>query len=74
MPRLHVVKLREAAASRGDTSDYKIVQRTGISRAAISRLVNQKVEPTVSTLLRLKCHYGLGVEDMIQMIELPEAS
>lgn len=73
--RLHADNLRKAAAACGDTTDYKIMKRTGISKSAISRLVNQQVEPTVSTLKRLAACYGLDITDLLQEVaELAEAS
>jgi transcriptional regulator with XRE-family HTH domain len=75
--RLNVARLREAAARRGDTSNYKIMKRTGISTSALSRLANQLVEPTVTTLKRFMTFYDLTIEELLQEIddsELSEAS
>lgn len=75
--RLHVANLRAAAASKGDTTDYKIMKRTGISKSAISRLVNYPVEPTITTLKRFMACYDISMEGLLQEIhtlDLAEAS
>lgn len=75
--RLDVASLRNAAALKGDLSNYKIMKRTGISTSALSRLTNQLVEPTVTTLKRFMACYDLTIEDLLQEIDaddLAEAS
>lgn len=67
--RLNVAKLREIAAEHGDTSDYKIYKRAGISKSGMSRLINQHVEPTVSSLKRLSLTYGVGLEELIEELD-----
>lgn len=66
--RLHVANLRAAAASKGDTTDYQIMKRTGISKSAISRLVNYSVEPTITTLKRFMACYDVDIEDLVMEV------
>lgn len=63
--RLHVANLRAAAAKVGDTSDGKIVKRTGLGKATISRMVNGTASPAVSTLMRLSAVYDIPVADLL---------
>lgn len=63
--RLHVANLRAAAARLGDTSDGKIVKRTGLGKATISRMVNGTASPAISTLMRLSAVYDIPVADLL---------
>lgn len=53
----------------GDTSDYKIVKRTGLGKATISRMVNGTASPAVSTLMCLSITYGIPVADLLLDID-----
>jgi transcriptional regulator with XRE-family HTH domain len=63
--RLHVANLRAAAARIGDTTDGKIVRRTGLGKATISRIVNGNATPAIATLMRLSRVYDIPVEDLL---------
>lgn len=64
--RLNVANLRAAAAEQGDTTDYKIVKRSGVPKATAYRLIAQQAEPSVSVLLRFAGTYGLTAEQLIE--------
>lgn len=53
----------------GDTSDGKIVRRTGLGKATISRMVNGTASPAISTLMRLSAVYDIPVEDLLLSTE-----
>jgi transcriptional regulator with XRE-family HTH domain len=53
----------------GDTSDGKIVKRTGLGKATISRMVNGTATPAISTLMRLSAVYGIPVADLLLSTE-----
>lgn len=63
--RLHVANLRAAAARMGDTTDGKIVRRTGLGKATVSRIVNGNATPAIATLMRLSRVYDIPVEDLL---------
>jgi len=63
--RLNAASLREAAARAGDTTDYQIAKRSGLARATLSRLVNGRVEPSVTNLMRLASCYRVSAESLI---------
>lgn len=67
--RLHAANLREVAAKAGDTTDYQIAKRSGISRPTLSRLVNGHVEPSITNLLKLSRCYGMTVESLIRTVD-----
>lgn len=67
--RLHVANLRNAAASKGDTSDYKIMKRTGISKSAFYKLIGQQVEPTVTSLKRFTACYEVTLDGLLLEID-----
>lgn len=64
--RLHVANLRAAAARMGDTTDGKIVRRTGLGKATISRIVNGNATPAIATLMRLSRVYDIPVELLLE--------
>jgi transcriptional regulator with XRE-family HTH domain len=63
-PLINADKLRAAAALIGDKTDYSIHKRTGLSKSTISRILNGKVEPKVSTVDMLGQPYGLKFDDL----------
>jgi len=67
--RLHVANLRAAAAARGDTTDYQIMKRSGLSKSLFYRLVGQQATPSVTALARFLPHYGLSYDDLIAEID-----
>ncbi|MGA5820853.1 helix-turn-helix domain-containing protein [Kitasatospora sp. NPDC094028] len=67
--RLDADSLRKAAARAGDTTDYRIAKRSGLARATLSRLVNGRVEPSVTNIMRLANCYGVTVESLLRPID-----
>ncbi|MFE2407087.1 helix-turn-helix domain-containing protein [Kitasatospora sp. NPDC059408] len=65
--------LREAAALAGDTTDYRIAKRSGLARATLSRLVNGRVEPSVTNVMRLAKCYGVTVESLLRPVDVNAA-
>lgn len=64
--RLHVERLRSAAAARGDHTSYAIFKRTGIAQSTLSRLRRGIARPAAETLLVLSSAYGLSVDELIE--------
>jgi transcriptional regulator with XRE-family HTH domain len=50
----------------GDTTDGKIVRRTGLGKATISRIVNGNATPAIATLMRLSRVYDIPVELLLE--------
>ena len=67
--RLHVANLRAAAAARGDTTDYQIMKRSGLSKSLFYRLIGQHATPSVPALARFLPHYDLRYDDLITEID-----
>ncbi|NJP73185.1 helix-turn-helix transcriptional regulator [Streptomyces sp. C1-2] len=63
--RLRSARLREAAAARGDRSNYAIAKRTGLNQTTLSRLVRGIARPAADTLLTLSAAYSLSVDELI---------
>ncbi|WP_354643954.1 helix-turn-helix domain-containing protein [Kitasatospora camelliae] len=72
--RLNTQRLRTAAAEHGDTSDYQIAGRTGLSKSTLSRLTNGKCLPQAATLMRFRRAYGLSADDLLVADDLPAAA
>ncbi|MGP3684095.1 helix-turn-helix domain-containing protein [Streptomyces sp. IBSNAI002] len=68
MYRLHLERLRDAAQRRGDTTQYAIAKRTGLTEGHVSKLLNHRSKPLVETLLVLKHTYGGTVDDFIEEV------
>lgn len=64
--RLHVERLRSAAAARGDHTSYAIFKRTGVAQSTLSRLRRGIARPAAETLLVLSAAYGLSVDELIE--------
>jgi transcriptional regulator with XRE-family HTH domain len=72
---LNVAHLRKVAASRGDTSDYSIAKRSGVSTSTMSRLVRNEVDdPRTATLLKLGRAYNLTLDELLADDEMPAAA
>ncbi|MCZ9352956.1 helix-turn-helix transcriptional regulator [Streptomyces mutabilis] len=63
--RLRSARLHEAAAARGDHSNYAIAKRTGLNQTTLSRICRGVAEPATKTLLRLAITYGLSIDELI---------
>ncbi|MGQ5579686.1 helix-turn-helix domain-containing protein [Streptomyces sp. ECR3.8] len=63
--RLSSARLREAAAARGDHSNYAIAKRTGLNQTTLSRICRGVAEPATKTLLTLSAAYGVSVDELI---------
>ncbi|MFJ5150868.1 helix-turn-helix domain-containing protein [Streptomyces sp. NPDC088353] len=63
--RLRSARLQEAAAARGDHSNYAIAKRTGLNQATLSRICRGVAEPATKTLLTLASTYGLSIDELI---------
>lgn len=68
--RLRSARLQEAAAARGDHSNYAIAKRTGLNQTTLSRICRGVAKPAAGTLLTLSATYGLSVEELIVRIAL----
>jgi transcriptional regulator with XRE-family HTH domain len=63
--RLRNGRLQEAAAARGDHTNYAIAKRTGLNQTTLSRVCRGLVKPAAETLLTLAATYGLSVDELI---------
>ncbi|MBW8701850.1 hypothetical protein MBT84_19780 [Streptomyces sp. MBT84] len=63
--RLRSSRLQEAAAARGDHSNYAIAKRTGLNQTTLSRISRGVAKPATATLLVLSAAYGLSVDELI---------
>lgn len=63
--RLRSVRLQEAAAARGDHSNYAIAKRTGLNQTTLSRICRGIAKPAAQTLLTLATAYELSVDELI---------
>jgi transcriptional regulator with XRE-family HTH domain len=63
--RLRSARLREAAAARGDHSNYAIAKRTGLNQTTLSRICRGVAKPAAQTLLTLATAYELSVDELI---------
>jgi transcriptional regulator with XRE-family HTH domain len=54
-----------AAAEHGDQTATKISKRTGISQAALSRLLARQTKPSVNTLVAFRAAYGISLDELI---------
>jgi transcriptional regulator with XRE-family HTH domain len=61
-------RLRALRAERGWSLDA-LAQRSGVSRATLSRLENAEVSPTTSVLGKLCAAYGLSVSRLMHLVE-----
>ncbi len=61
-------RLRALRAERGWSLD-ELAQRSGVSRATLSRLENAEVSPTASVLGRLCGAYGMTMSRLMLMVE-----
>lgn len=64
--RLRSARLHEAAAARGDHSNYAIAKRTGLNQTTLSRICRGIARPAAETLLVLSSTYGLSVDELIE--------
>lgn len=64
--RLRNGRLQEAAAARGDHTNYAIAKRTGLNQTTLSRVCRGLVKPAAETLLTLAAAYGLSVDELIE--------
>ena len=64
--RLHSTRLHEAAAARGDHSNYAIAKRTGINQTTLSRICRGVAAPATKTLLTLAATYGLSLDELVE--------
>ncbi len=65
--RLRNARLQEAAAARGDHSNYAISKRTGINQTTLSRICRGVAAPATKTLLTLAAAYGLSLDDLVEL-------
>src|SRR5438132_14007409 len=65
-------RLRELRLER-DWSLDELAQRSGVSRATLSRLENNEVSPTAAVLGRLCPTYGLTMSRLLAQVEIPIA-
>jgi transcriptional regulator with XRE-family HTH domain len=63
--RLRSARLHEAAAARGDHSNYAIAKRTGLNQTTLSRICRGIAKPAAQTLLTLATAYGLSIDELI---------
>ncbi|WP_432170946.1 helix-turn-helix domain-containing protein [Streptomyces sp. 1222.5] len=63
--RLCSERLQEAAAARGDHSNYAIAKRTGLNQTTLSRICRGVAKPATETLLTLAAAYGLSIDELI---------
>jgi transcriptional regulator with XRE-family HTH domain len=63
--RLRSARLHEAAAARGDHSNYAIAKRTGLNQTTLSRICRGIVKPAAQTLLTLATAYELSIDELI---------
>lgn len=63
--RLRSDRLHEAAAARGDHSNYAIAKRTGLNQTTLSRICRGVAKPATETLLILAATYGLSLDELI---------
>ncbi|MFD3498815.1 helix-turn-helix domain-containing protein [Streptomyces sp. NPDC058678] len=63
--RLRSARLREAAAARGDHSNYAIAKRTGLNQTTLSRICRGVAAPATKTLLTLAATYGLSLDELV---------
>ncbi|MDX2839486.1 helix-turn-helix domain-containing protein [Streptomyces ipomoeae] len=63
--RLRNRRLQEAAAAKGDHTNYAIAKRTGLNQTTLSRVCRGIVQPAAATLLALATTYGLSVDELI---------
>jgi transcriptional regulator with XRE-family HTH domain len=68
--RLRSARLHEAAAARGDHSNYAIAKRTGLNQTTLSRICRGVAKPAAETLIVLAQTYGLSVDELIEQQEL----
>lgn len=71
MFRLRINKLREAAATLGDTTGYAIAQRTGIAESSVYRFLNGTAQPDLNSMLRIHAVYGAPVESLMERVDEP---
>ena len=64
--RLRTKRLQEAAAARGDLTNYAIAKRTGINQTTLSRNCRGIASPATKTLLTLAATYGLSLDDLVE--------
>ncbi|MBT2505112.1 helix-turn-helix transcriptional regulator [Streptomyces sp. ISL-98] len=67
MYRLHIDKLKDAAARQGDTTRAAIFRRTGISESSVYRILSGESQPDLNSALRLAVAYGIAVEDLMEL-------
>lgn len=63
--RLRSVRLQEAAAARGDHTNYAIAKRTGLNQTTLSRICRGLAKPATQTLLTLAAAYELSIDELI---------
>lgn len=63
--RLRSAVLHEAAAARGDHSNYAIAKRTGLNQTTLSRICRGIAKPAAQTLLTLATAYELSIDELI---------
>lgn len=63
--RLRSERLHEAAAARGDHSNYAIAKRTGLNQTTLSRICRGVAKPAAQTLLALAAAYGLSIDELV---------
>lgn len=68
--RLRSARLHEAAAARGDHSNYAIAKRTGLNQTTLSRICRGVAAPATKTLVTLASTYGLSLDDLVERQEL----
>jgi len=71
--RLNTKRLKENAGAKGDHSGYAIAKRTGLTEPAVSKLLRNKTQPAVKTLLLFRRAYG-GIVDDYLIEEASEAA
>lgn len=72
--RLHGSRLAEAAAAKGDKTNYAIAKRTGLNQTTISRLRRGLARPATSSLLVLAATYDMAIEELLERDEKPRLS
>lgn len=63
--RLRNRRLQEAAAAKGDHTNYAIAKRTGLNQTTLSRICRGLVQPAAGTLLTLATTYGVSIDELI---------
>ncbi|WP_405759544.1 helix-turn-helix domain-containing protein [Streptomyces sp. NBC_01420] len=72
MPTLHVARLREKAAEKGDATTYAIARRLQLRQSTVARLMAGETTPSVPTLCLMRTAYGLSLDDLVDETALAQ--